>query len=167
MKKDNFWNRVFHSTEIEEEREKYDKCKRIVGFYPEIYERIQAAKNLLDLLDLHKKAWEKEFRNSNIGPCEYGMFRTNDISEMTAGEVYLGNIYGLWTFNIPEWEEHRDEPMSCNGFGINESILVYDLIVGQYRRILISNINFIKHEAQSYIDEYESINPVEDPFKLF
>ena len=165
--KDNVWNRIFCSKTIEIQRSKYDKCKRISGFFQELYERIQDSKDLVELLNLHKEAWQKGFQNENLAPCEYGIFRTKNILQMVTSEVYLGNIYGLWTNNIDEWENHRNEIMGVNGFGIDESVLVYDIIVKQYKTLLLKNLNLIKSEAQDYVYNYEKINKPENPFKMF
>ena len=67
---------------------------------------------------------------------------------MTPDEVYLGGIWGLLTKPIPFWEEHKDEPYGCNGFGIDENISLYAMIVNQYKSLLLSNIKVIYHNAQ-------------------
>jgi len=167
--KDNAWNRLFHSKRVEEERNKYDKCKRICGFFHELYEQVKVSKDLLELLNLHKEIWDKELRNQNLAPCEYGMFRTKEIPNMTADEVYLGGIYGLNTHSIHFWQAqiNCEEKMGPNGFGISEDTLIYELIVKQYRNHLLRNLNKIHFEALDYVADYETVNPVEDSFKLF
>lgn len=52
---------------------------------------------------IHKRIWRKGFRNANLGPDEYGMFRTKDINLMTIDEVYIGGIYD--TLTIAQWED--------------------------------------------------------------
>lgn len=99
-------------------------------------------------MNIHKDAWKSGFQNENIGPCPYGMFRTSDIPTMTPNEVYLGGIWGLVTKPIPFWEEHKDESYGCNGFGLDENISLYTLIVNQYKNLLLSNIEVIYYNAQ-------------------
>lgn len=41
--------------------------------------------------------------NPAICPDKYGMFRTSDISTMDPSEVFLGDIYGLWTHSLNYW----------------------------------------------------------------
>lgn len=44
-----------------------------------------------------------------ICPDKYGMFRTKDISTMDPSEVFLGDIYGLWTHSLSYWLTCCDE----------------------------------------------------------
>ena len=94
------------------------------------------------------------FKNENTRPCKYGFFRTEDIETMRPDEVYLGDIYGLWTNNIPFWEEHRDETMAGNGFGIPGDTKCYDLILNQYRACLSSAVTYQKRKAENLVNKY-------------
>lgn len=38
-----------------------------------------------------------------ICPDKYGMFRTSNIATMDPSEVFLGDIYGLWTHSLSYW----------------------------------------------------------------
>lgn len=160
MKQNNMFNRFFFKETLEEEKQKYEKCKSLVGHFQELDERIGASKTLEGVLDLHKKAWGLGYRNDNLAPCEYGMFRTQDISKMTPDEVYLGNIYGLWTFPISKWENQKSQMY-------DENISVYDVVLNQYKRILHSNVKIIYKEAKNLVEEYEAINPPEDNYKIW
>ena len=44
-----------------------------------------------------------------ICPDKYGMFRTSNIATMSMDEVFLGDIYGLWTHSLTYWLSCRDE----------------------------------------------------------
>lgn len=45
-----------------------------------------------------------------IGPDDkYGMFRTKCIGTMSMDEVFLGDIYGLWTHTLTYWLSCQDE----------------------------------------------------------
>ena len=166
MKRNNWWNRFFYSNVLEEQEEKYRKLKKMLAEYPSIYDVIINAKNLVALFNIHKVAWNVGFRNKNLAPCEWGMFRTQNIETMKPEEVYIGSIWGLNTHNIPEWEKYSDEIMGPNGFGISRDTKIYDLIVEHYKTVLRSNINAIRSEALEYIDEYESLNDTDDEYSI-
>lgn len=47
--------------------------------------------------------------SSAICPDKYGMFRTSNIATMSMDEVFLGDIYGLWTHTLTFWLSYQDE----------------------------------------------------------
>ena len=145
MKKvrNNLWNRIFHSKALKEYQEWKKTAESIIGWNNLLNQNLLKAKTLQDLIDVHKSAWNIGYRNRNISPCPWGMFRCNSIPELTLDTLYLGDIWGLWTNTGKFWEEHKDETMSGNGFGIDPNRKVYDLIIQQYRQHLRSNINAI------------------------
>jgi hypothetical protein len=145
MKKvrNNLWNRLFHSKALKEYQEWKKTAKAIIGWNKQLNQDLTRAETLQDLIDIHKHAWEIGYKNLNISPCPWGMFRCKLISELTLDNLYLGDIWGLWTNIGRFWEEHKNETMSCNGFGIDPNKKVYDLIMQQYRKHLRSNINAI------------------------
>lgn len=157
--KNNLWNKIFRKKKLQEFLEKCEEARQIVGFYTELELKVKNVQTLGDLLTIHKEAWKLGFRNANLGPCKWGMFRTKDIPTMTPNEVYIGGIYGLVTQNIPFWEEHKDEDMSCNGFGINEDIKIYDLLMDRYKEILSSNFRAIKKKAEEFLLENSAFWP--------
>lgn len=99
---------------------------------PSLLSDLECAETLPELLALHKLLWALGLRNKNLGPDRYGMFRTSNILSMTPDEVFLGNFNGYFTHPIPVWEEGRDG---------NEGL--YQEILSQYRKHLISNLNAI------------------------
>ena len=141
--KHNLWNRMFHRKTLRKQRSLYWKSKALVSNYPKIKEEIENSTDLLQLLATHKKVWVYGFRNDNLGPCEFGMFRTKSIPDMTPNEVYLGNINGLWTFTLNEWQKKKDSED-------------YNIIVFQYKNHLLSNVAHIMRVAKDYIHHYES-----------
>ena len=141
--KHNLWNRMFHRKTLRKQRSLYWKSKALVSNYPKIKEEIENSTDLLQLLATHKKVWVYGFRNDNLGPCEFGMFRTKSIPDMTPNEVYLGNINGLWTFTLNEWQKKKDSED-------------YKIIVFQYKNHLLSNVAHIMRVAKDYIHHYES-----------
>ena len=145
MKKvrNNLWNKIFHSKALKEYQEWRKTAKNIIGWNKQLNEGLERASSLQALINIHKHAWNIGYRNSNLEPCAWGMFRCNSIPELTLDTLYLGDIWGLWTNTGRFWEEHKDETMAGNGFGIDPEKKVYDLIMQQYRRHLRLNINVI------------------------
>ena len=148
MKKNNFWNRLFFSSKIRDNKREMSLYTKQCNEGQRVIDALNKSNNLSTLMNIHKDAWETGFQNENIGPCPYGIFRTSDIPTMTPDEVYLGGIWGLLTKPIPFWEEHKDEPYGCNGFGIDKNNSLYAMIVNQYKSLLLSNIKVIYHNAQ-------------------
>ena len=133
MRKNNWWNRIFHKKEIASNFSELAKVKSILAASDKLLYEIKNATTLEAILVWHKRAWRAGFQNENLGPDKYGMFRTNDINKMTIDEVFLGGIYGLCTFPISEWE-YADEQS-------------YAIVKSQYQNLLSSNIDAIKEKA--------------------
>ena len=104
-----------------EKQERYDLCSNYI-------ERLQVSGTLYDLLKLHRNMWSDGLQHPNIGPDEYGMFRTEDIRTMTASEVFLGNLAGLWTLPLNEWVGTTEEK----------------IVTEQYRHHLIANVELLR-----------------------
>lgn len=158
MIKDNWFNRIFHSKKVAANQAEATRLTALYARRNEILKEISHADTLEGLLRLHKKAWKQGYQNANIGPCSYGMFRTENIETMKPEEVFLGNIYGLFTKNIPFWEARKEDNYGVNGFGIKPETKLYNIIVEQYRKHLISNIRSIVMNAKDMIDKYCNMN---------
>lgn len=154
MRKNNWWNRIFHKTEIANNQKDAILQTALYARKNEILKNLTQCKTLNEVLDFHKQIWKDGFRNENIGPCKYGYFRTDNIENMKPEEVHLGGIWGLKTDNIPFWEEHRDDKYGSNGFGINPETPLYDIILNQYKKHLSSNIKTITNKAYCKIVDY-------------
>lgn len=157
MKRNNIWNRLFHKSEIKKNKEKMTIYKNQLNAGQYLIDSIKETKSLYTLLQIHKTAWRAEFQNINLAPCTYGMFRTNDILKMTPDEVYLGNIYGLNTHNIPFWADHKEDKYGVNGFGIRTDTLTYDIVLNQYKNILLHNIKALLEKAQKEYPRYKRL----------
>ena len=103
---------------------------------------------LAECMILHKRVWRKGFRNANLGPNMYGMFRTKDINLMTIDEVYIGGIYGLNTLTIEQWEDRKEEPYDSEQ-------TCYDIVLCAYKRLLKSNIIALADNAKLLVAEYQ------------
>lgn len=120
-----------------------------------IVNAINKCGSLEELLSIHKEAWIVGFQNENLGPDKYGMFRTESIPTMQPSEVFLGNICGLFTHAIPFWEKRKSQPYGYNGFNINPKTRLYDIVLNQYKRLLISNIEYIWNKAEQLLVVYK------------
>lgn len=166
------WNRLFHTKEVKANVELKDRLQQFVLRAPGLISKIgevtyqegkvdsvevTGAISLYNILSLHKEVWDAGFQNENLGPSPYGMFRTKSIPTMKPEEVYLGDIWGLYTKNIPFWEKYKNEEKTGGGFPIFEYLTVYLIILGQYKRLLSSNVQAIAKEAEKELKELERL----------
>ena len=154
--RETLWNRLSRREEIRRQREEKHRQQHIIDVAGDFIKTLEESKDLTTILRIHKDIWGSGLRNKNIGPNTYGMFRTKDITQMKAEEVFLGNIFGLFTYSIAVWvkNDSATQPFGANDYGIDPESTVYDVIVWQYRNHLISNIKAIRNEAERYIKEY-------------
>ena len=109
---------------------KLKQRKELIDKLDYFIHQVEIAESLRELFILHIKIWANGIQHKNFGPNQYGMFRTNDILMMVPEEVYLGNIWGLHTKPLPFWETQTSENQ--------------ELVIKQYKTILISNMNNLK-----------------------
>ncbi len=157
MRKNNTWNKLFHKAEVHENVKQMSIYTKQCLEGQRFLDKIKEANTLITLMNIHKDAWETGFRNVNIGPCPYGVFRTLDIPSMTPDQIYLGGIWGLVTKPISFWEEHKEDKYGCNGFGIDENLSLYGMIVDQYKKLLSSNIRAMFNKARNNYPYYKSL----------
>ena len=146
IRRENLWNRIFHKREIREQ-----KIRRNIETADEYLDELQECEGLYGLLDIHRKLWKDGMRTPKLAPDEFGMFRTKHVARMKPEEVYLGDIYGLWTFTIPEWEKLKDNKYGENTWGVNPEMTVYQLVVIQYKKLLQSGVKSIKRENEELL----------------
>ena len=157
MKRNNIWNRLFHKAEIKENKKKMSIYVKQRETGQSFINAIKNCDSLITLIHIHKDAWGSGFQNKNIGPDPYGVFRTSDILTMTPCEVFLGGIYGLNTNPIPFWEQHKNDKYGCNGFGIDENDSLYEIILNQYKNLLLSNIRYMLKVADMNYPYYKGL----------
>lgn len=64
----------------------------------------------------------------------YGTFRAKSLDSCRMSDIYLGDIYGLWTKSLDYW-------VNCS------DVEAVNIVTNQFRNILISTLNFyIQHE---------------------
>lgn len=167
--KNNWFNRIFCHSDVQDAIENVAKVKKIISEAPDFIQAIGDVRidknnpgeciitgctSLLGLLDIHKRAWSEGFQCENLGPDRYGMFRTESIQNMTEAEVFLGNCYGLWTNTLSFWETTKDEGLTSGGFEIYSYCTVYQIILRQYKSLLISGIRNMENKAQATLKEF-------------
>ena len=172
MKKNNLWNRLFHTKELKANEERKNLLEKIIKIAPDYIRqigdvtytegdpdsvRVTGADSLVDVLSIHKEAWNDGFQNDNIGPCQYGMYRCETIPEMNPSQVFLGDIWGLWTKNIPFWERYKNEGKSGGGYPVYEYLTVYQIVLQQYKRQLSSNIRAIAENAKGELVKLKNL----------
>lgn len=157
MKKNNIFNKIFHSKEVKNNIKLLESLRDKVANYDTYKQLINNCKSLTELLSVHKYIFN-EYQNKNLDVDKYGMFRGKSIETLQASEVYLGNIWGLWTHNIPFWEDHKNEKYGYSGFNIDPDTLVYSLIYNQYYRILTSNIDALYNQYCKQIRQLKKHN---------
>ena len=166
--KNSVWNRLSHGKEVRANAAKKQELQKLIDLAPKFVEKIgtvtyidgdtESAKvtgvtSLLDVLALHKEAWAAGFQTKGICPCSSGFFRTEAIETMKPEEVFLGDIYQMWTFNIPEWEKHKHDGKSGGALPIFDYLTDYQIILRQYKGQLNYNINLIKEKAEKELNE--------------
>lgn len=152
MRRNNIWNRLFHKGEIQENIEYLYINLKMVSEKQNFLDKIEKCDSLIKLINIHKDMWQIGFKNPNLAPCSYGIFRTKDILQMTPEEVYLGGVYGLNTYPISYWEDYKEDTYGYNGFGINPNYSLYQMILNQYKGLLKSNIESLSISAKNNIE---------------
>lgn len=101
---------------------------------------------LIGELSLHMK---------NAGRCEFGINRTKSGEQVTLDDVYLGDIYGLWTKTARFWLEKKNNKKGGWGFPNMENLNAYDVIsnkasnfINSHRGRMIELINELELVVQ-------------------
>lgn len=168
MMKNSSWNRLFHAKDVKANVELKARFQKLVNLAPDFISRIgcvtyregdvnsarvTGAQSLMGLISIHKELWAAGFQNENLGADSYGMFRTESIPTMKPEEVFLGNIWGLYTKNIPFWDKYKDEGKTGGGYPIYEYLTVYQIVLSQYKILLSSNVKAIEKNATEQLEE--------------
>ncbi len=171
-RKNTWWNRLFHKKETKANIERKERAEKLISLAPGYIQKIgdvtytegdqdsakvSGATSLLDVLTIHKEAWSQGFRNENIGPNSCGMYRCESIETMTPSQVFLGDIFGLFTKNIEFWERCKNEGKTGGGFSIYEYLTVYQIVLQQYKHQLSSNIRAIAENAKKELNQLKQL----------
>lgn len=154
--RENLFNRIFRKEKLLKQRKEHERVCQRLQKADEFKKALERCDSLLKMIAIHKDMWNSGFQNKNIGPDECGYFRTKSIPDMKPDDVYLGDIYGLFTFPIPEWENNRNALYGANGFGINPGTRTYDLILQQYRQHLKSNLLAMVSREKQWLEDWNN-----------
>jgi hypothetical protein len=130
MKKNNIFNRIFNKKEVNNAANTTVCYRLILDNFEKYYTLIENSNSLEELLRIHKELFPI-YHCANLDVDPYGMFRADRVENLTIDNVYLGNIHGLWTLTIRQWNTSSDK----------------DIVFDQYANILISNMFALKQEA--------------------
>lgn len=119
-------------SEMKALREKYLRAAWFIN-------EIAKAKTLNEVFILHIQVWANDIRNDNIGPCAYGIFRTQDILTMKKSDVYLYITEYSHTFTLTKLEKEEDKE-------------IYNAGLKTYKNHLISNINALTKEYEKLLE---------------
>lgn len=139
-----------------------DPLDRIIDFF----QLMSIYHDLVDELDKYNKLLsEKELsilKNKiiNVGRSDSGMNRTSKGEVVSENNVWLGNIYGLFTFPISSWKENKNSQKGCWGFnyilGIESDRLnPYDVVSLQAKYYVENNVLHLKEVFKYIISELE------------
>lgn len=73
------------------------------------------------------------------GRNPFGWNRTEKEQDVTEDNVYLGNIYGLFTKTVNFWKKGKYEKKGGWGFSGMEHLNAYDVVSGQARSFMLSH----------------------------
>ncbi len=121
---------TFYLNSVNVKLEKMEKEENLIKKIDFFLPLLEKATTLHEIYALHIQIWANGIQHEYIGPCDYGMFRTKDILTMQPNEVYLGNIWGLFTKNLEFWENAEENDKN--------------IVTEQYKNHLIGNLKMIK-----------------------
>ena len=76
---------------------------------------------------------------------------------MNPSQVFLGNIFGLFTKNIDFWEHYKDEGNGEGAYPIYKYLTAYQIVLRQYKRQLSRNIEAIAKNFETELDSLEAL----------
>lgn len=90
--------------------------------------------------DVLEKLKTLQLHFERAGRSKYGWNRTKPGETVTEDNVYLGNIFGLWTKTVRFWKERKNEPKGGWGFSGMEHLNPYDVVSEQARKYMETHI---------------------------
>lgn len=98
----------------QEKKNEINKLEYQIRQLNKFKDELMSHHTLEDTFKIHKQLGTMHLAWSiTICPDKYGMFRTSNIATMSTDEVFLGDIYGLWTHSLTYWlSSENDEAVS-------------------------------------------------------
>ena len=126
----------------QEKKDEINRLEHQICQLNKFTDELMSHHTLEDTFKIHRQlgtmhlAW-----NHAICPDKYGMFRTSNIATMSTDEVFLGDIYGLWTHSLTYWlSSENDEAVS--------------IVTNQYYQQVLSGI---KAEVEELVKKIHSL----------
>ena len=94
----------------------------------EAFEEAREKASRSDFMGINSRKVAKVVVNNRRGADEYGMFRSDGISELNQDNCFLGNIFGLSTCPLRKWEKSKSRDPEA-----------YRTILKQYAGMISSN----------------------------
>ena len=122
--------RFFNATSIWHDRE--EELGQIVVALQEVnYGQYEVIINQLTLLCQNVR---------NAGRDSYGWNRANKGESVTDDKVFLGNIFGLWTFPVSEWKKSKNEMKGTFAYPGMKHLNAYDVVSDQAWQFMRSHV---------------------------
>lgn len=123
-----------------------DPLPGIICFFNEVSKwHDRGIEDLIETFKKHEELVEKlsilQAHFVNAGRDRSGMNRTKPGQRVTADDVFLGAIYGLFTKPVYFWEQKKDDPKGGWGFSGMEHLNSYDVVSDQAHKFMDSHIN--------------------------
>ena len=101
---------------------------------------LHKAKTLDDLLAVHKQVPQELFIPNHLGLGD--IVRCDRVENVSEDTIFLGNIYGLWTFPIREWK--TSDATSQN------------MVYHQYKNLLYTNLRDCRRRLVLKLKRYKN-----------
>lgn len=111
----------------------YAKLSEDLKIVNSFTEKLKDANTLNDLFILNKLIINHLYKYipPSLFPDKFGVFRTDDLKHLSKDEIFLGDVYGIWTKTLKEFEKIDDKQ-------------VISIVTNQYYHLIFSGLLQIK-----------------------
>lgn len=125
---------------VRELRHSYDKISQKLAFLKDYQGELEAIRykvNFDALISIHKGMFFHHCLPAKCDADPYGMYRVISIADISKNNIYLGDIFGLFTHTISEWQSICEE----------SSVELHE-VYNQYWWQLLSNVRADIHRLE-------------------
>lgn len=87
------------------------------------------------------RSLNEHIKNSGRNMC--GLNRTQTGASVSEEDVFLGDVYGLFTHPVAFWKKHKDEKKGGWGFSGMEHLNAYDVVEKQALQFVNSHLSMV------------------------
>lgn len=156
MKRNNWFNRLFFAQEVKNNKKHLKHLEKLYHLAEEMRQMIRETSTLAETIHAHQCIYKNGYCNDQTSPCEWGMFRCDSIENLNMNNLYLGNIYGLFTKPGCYWENHKEDTYGVDSYGIKADTLLYNIVLNQYKNVLINAVSEIAWKTGIEISKLKS-----------